>query len=61
MSAESLPYLRSYVAPEDAARAFAPALTVDCAGYDLFRLSAADTFIAEPTLDYLRGAQRAMN
>ncbi len=53
---ETRPHLGNYIGPEDAARAFALALTCACAAYELFWLSAADTFIAEPTLDYLRRA-----
>jgi UDP-glucose 4-epimerase len=51
---EKRPHLRSYIGPEDAARAFALALSCACSGYELFWLSAADTFTLEPTLDYLR-------
>jgi UDP-glucose 4-epimerase len=53
---EKRPHLRSYIGPEDAARAFALALGCACAGYALFWLSAADTCTLEPTLDHLRGA-----
>jgi nucleoside-diphosphate-sugar epimerase len=51
---ERRPQMRGYVGPEDAARGFALALTADCAGEAPFWLVAADSFIAEPTLDYLR-------
>jgi nucleoside-diphosphate-sugar epimerase len=51
---ERRPQMRAYVGPEDAARGFALALTADCAGEAPFWLAAADSFIAEPTLDYLR-------
>lgn len=51
---ERRPQMRAYVGPEDAARGFALALTADCAGDAPFWLAAADSFIAETTLDYLR-------
>jgi UDP-glucose 4-epimerase len=51
---ERRPQMRAYVGPEDAARGFALALTADCAGEAPFWLAAADSFIAEKTLDYLR-------
>lgn len=57
---EQRPHLRSYIGPEDAARAFALALTCNASGQAPFWLAAADTFIAEPTLDYLRGVHGAL-
>lgn len=51
---ERRPHMRAYIGPEDAARGFALALTADCAGEAPFWLAAADSFIAVPTLDYLR-------
>jgi UDP-glucose 4-epimerase len=51
---EPLPYLRSYVAPEDVARAFARAVACDNPGFAAFWVAAADTFSAEPTLDVMR-------
>jgi nucleoside-diphosphate-sugar epimerase len=51
---ERRPQMRAYVGPEDAARGFALALSADCAGEAPFWLAAADSFIAEKTLDYLR-------
>lgn len=52
--AEPQPYLRAYVGPEDVARAFALAAERAYAGIETFHIAAADTFIDEPTLDYLR-------
>jgi len=52
--AEPVPLLRSYVGPEDAARAFALAAEHDYAGIETFLIAAADTFSDEPTLDHLR-------
>jgi nucleoside-diphosphate-sugar epimerase len=52
--AEPVPLLRSYVAPEDAARAFAQAAEHEYAGIETFLIAAADTFTDEPTLDHLR-------
>lgn len=54
--AEPVPLLRSYVGPEDAARAFALAAEHTYAGIETFLLAAADTFTDEPTLDHLRRA-----
>ena len=50
---EPWPLLRSYVAPEDAARAFR--LALECAGapFGVFIVTAADTFDPEPTLVHL--------
>ena len=53
--AEPRPYLRAYVGPEDVARAFRLAAERAYAGIETFHIAAADTFIDEPTLDYLRG------
>jgi UDP-glucose 4-epimerase len=52
--AEPVPLLRSYVAPEDAARAFALAAEHEYGGVETFLVAAADTFTDEPTLDHLR-------
>jgi len=52
--AEPVPLLRSYVAPEDAARAFALAAEHKYDGIETFLLAAADTFTDVPTLDHLR-------
>lgn len=52
--AEPVPLLRAYVAPEDAARAFARATECDDPGIETFLIAAADTFSDEPTLDHLR-------
>ena len=57
---EKRPHLRSYIGPEDAARAFALALTCSASGQAPYWLSAADTFILEPTLEHLRGAHGAL-
>ena len=48
--AEPMPYLRAYVGPEDCARGFAAAATVDDAGFEVFFLAAEDVFAAEPTV-----------
>ena len=50
---EPMPYLRTYVGPEDCARGFASAATVDYAGFEVFFLAAADAFATEPTVDRL--------
>jgi nucleoside-diphosphate-sugar epimerase len=47
---EPLPYLRTYVAPEDCARGFAATVSVEYAGFEAFFLAAADAFAAEPTV-----------
>ena len=57
--AEAMPYLRAYVSPEDCARGFASAATVDYQGLETFFLAAADCFAAQPTvarLEALYGA-----
>jgi nucleoside-diphosphate-sugar epimerase len=51
--AEPTPYLRTYVGPEDCARAFAAAATVEYAGFETFFLAAEDSFSTEPTIDRL--------
>jgi UDP-glucose 4-epimerase len=48
--AEPMPYLRAYVSPEDCARGFASAATVDYRGFETFFLAAADCFAIEPTV-----------
>lgn len=50
---EPLPLLRTYVEPTDLARCYRLALDFESEGYDLFWASAADTFEATPTLEYL--------
>jgi len=50
---EPWPLLRSYVAPDDAARAFRLALELQGVPYGLFIITAADTFEPEPTLVHL--------
>jgi UDP-glucose 4-epimerase len=57
--AEPLPYLRTYVSPEDCARGFAAAATVDYAGYETFFLASADAFSTEPTVERLEALYRA--
>lgn len=52
--AEPVPLLRSYIAPEDAARAFARAAECDYPGIETMLISADDTFTDEPTLQHLR-------
>jgi UDP-glucose 4-epimerase len=47
---EPMPYLRAYVGPEDCARGFLAAATVDYAGFEIFFLASADTFAIEPTV-----------
>jgi nucleoside-diphosphate-sugar epimerase len=47
---EPLPYLRTYVSPEDCAHGFAAAACVAYAGFETFFLAAADAFSAEPTV-----------
>ena len=51
--AEPMPYLRTYVGPEDCARGFAAAVATDYRGFETFFLAAADTFAAEPTVTRL--------
>ncbi|HVM78387.1 MAG TPA: NAD(P)-dependent oxidoreductase [Stellaceae bacterium] len=58
--AEPRPYLRAYVGPEDAARAFLLAAERAYAGIETFHIAAADTFIDEPTLDHIRGLYGAV-
>lgn len=50
---EPLTLLRSWVRPEDLARAFRLALETDTGDYDMFYATAADTFEPEPTLPYM--------
>jgi UDP-glucose 4-epimerase len=50
---EPMPYLRAYVGPEDCARGFLAAATVDYAGFEIFFLAAADSFAIEPTVERL--------
>ena len=50
---EPLPVLRSWVAPEDAARAFRLALARQPKPNAVFLITAAETFEPEPTLPYL--------
>jgi nucleoside-diphosphate-sugar epimerase len=50
---EPWPLLRSYVAPDDAARAFRLALEHPGMAHGLFIITAADTFEPEPTLAHL--------
>lgn len=47
---EPMPYLRTYVGPEDCARGFAAAVAVDYTGFELFFLAADDCFATEPTV-----------
>ena len=46
---EPMPYLRTYVGPQDCARGFAAAVSADYAGFETFFLAAADAFADEPT------------
>jgi nucleoside-diphosphate-sugar epimerase len=50
---EPMPYLRAYVGPEDCARGFVAAATVDYRGFEMFFLAADDVFAAEPTITRL--------
>ena len=47
---EAVPYLRTYVSPEDCARGFAATVSVAYVGFETFFLAAADAFAAEPTV-----------
>ena len=47
---EPMPYLRTYVGPEDCARGFAAAATADYRGFEMFFLAADDAFATEPTV-----------
>ncbi len=47
---EPMPYLRTFVGPEDCARGFAAAATADYAGCETFFLAAAESFADEPTV-----------
>jgi nucleoside-diphosphate-sugar epimerase len=58
--AEPVPLLRSYVSPEDAARAFALAVEHTYARIETFLLAAGDTFTDVPTLDHLRRTYGAL-
>jgi UDP-glucose 4-epimerase len=58
--AEPVPLLRSYVGPEDAARAFVLAAEHAYTGIETFLVAAADTFTDEPTLDHLRRTYGAL-
>jgi nucleoside-diphosphate-sugar epimerase len=58
--AEPVPLLRSYVGPEDAARAFALAAERGYAGIETFLLASADTFSGTPTLEHLRQTYGAL-
>jgi nucleoside-diphosphate-sugar epimerase len=51
--AEPMPYLRTYVGPEDCARGFAAAVAVEYAGSETFFLAAEDAFATEPTVERL--------
>jgi len=51
--AEPMPFLRTYVGPEDCARGFAAAATADYRGFEVFFLAAADSFATEPTVGRL--------
>jgi len=47
---EPLPYLRTYVSPEDCSRGFAAIASVAYTGFETFFLAAADAFATEPTV-----------
>ena len=51
---EPMSYLRTYVGPEDCARGFAAATTVDYGGFETFFLAAEDSFATEPTIARLQ-------
>ncbi len=50
---ELMPYLRTYVGPEDCARGFAAATAVAYGGFETFFLAAEDAFATEPTVGRL--------
>ena len=50
---EPMPYLRTYVGPEDCARGFAAAAMVEYAGFETFFLAADNAFATEPTIGRL--------
>jgi nucleoside-diphosphate-sugar epimerase len=61
---EPVPYLRTYVGPDDCARGFAAAATVDDGSFQVFFLAAADAFATEPTvsrLEALYGTRITLN
>jgi nucleoside-diphosphate-sugar epimerase len=51
--AEPMPYLRTYVGPEDCARGFAAAAEIEYTGFETFFLAADDAFASEPTVGRL--------
>ena len=55
---EPMPYLRTFVGPEDCARGFAAAAEVEYAGFETFFLAAADAFATEPTVGRLEALYR---
>jgi nucleoside-diphosphate-sugar epimerase len=57
---EPLPVLRSWVGPEDAARAFRLALERERSPSSVFLITAAETFEPGPTLPYLEGVYGAL-
>lgn len=57
---EPMPYLRAYVGPEDCARGFLAAATVDYEGFEIYFLAAADTFATEPTVPRLEALYGTM-
>jgi len=54
-----MPYLRAYVGPEDCARGFAAAATVEYAGFEIFFFAAEDVFAAEPTVPRMQALYNA--
>lgn len=48
-----MPFLRTYVSPEDCARGFASAAVAEYRGFEVFFLAAANSFATEPTVDRL--------
>ena len=51
--AEAMPFLRTYVSPEDCARGFAAAAVAEYRDFEVFFLAAADSFATEPTVGRL--------
>jgi nucleoside-diphosphate-sugar epimerase len=51
---EGISPTRSYIRPDDLARAFRLVLERDAEGYEVFNIAAADSFSPEPPLDFCR-------
>lgn len=57
---EGLSPTRSYIRPDDLARAFRLALEQEAEGYEVFNIAAGDSFSPEPTLDFCRSVFGAL-